>query len=76
MPLTGIVSSLVAGFSVGGVAGWAGKLVAEWLSLEKKRRDALDNWMVDHIAAFAPTYGLLGNYAYLIGATLTEYFEL
>ena len=37
--------------------------------------DALESWLIDHIAAFASTYGLMSNYAYLIGWKLTDYLE-
>jgi tetratricopeptide (TPR) repeat protein len=75
MTLIQLYTSITASAVVGGVAGWAGKLLQDWLSQEKKRRDALESWLIDHIAAFAGTYGLMSNYAYLIGWKLSDYLE-
>ena len=50
MAMAQILTSIAAGASVGGVAGWAGKLVQDWFSLEKKRHDALETYVIEHIA--------------------------
>ncbi len=75
MTMIQLYTSITASAAVGGVAGWVGKLCQDWLSQDKKRRDALESWLIDHIAAFAGTYGLMSNYAYLIGWKLTDYLE-
>lgn len=56
--------------AVGGALGWSGKWLQSWYDSASKRRDALEDQVLQHVAKFSPGYDLMSNHAYLLARSL------